>query len=80
MRMLTLNCHSLLDYDSDKQIQEIVDQIVREEIDVLSLQQINHSLNRQSLKTNWNHWGIKNQRKATQLSRRTILPIGYQER
>mgnify|MGYP006954574967 CR=1 FL=1 len=28
MRMLTLNCHSLLDYDSDKQIQEIVDQIV----------------------------------------------------
>ena len=77
MRMLTLNCHSLLDYDSDRQIQEIVDQIVREEIDVLSLKkQISHSLNRQSLKANWNHWGIKNQRKATQLSRRTILPIG----
>lgn len=34
MRMLTLNCHSLLNYDSDKQIQEIVDQIVREEVDV----------------------------------------------
>ena len=43
MRMLTLNCHSLLDYDSDKQIQEIVDQIVREEIDVLSLQEANQS-------------------------------------
>lgn len=43
MRMLTLNCHSLLDYDSDKQIKEIVDQIVREEIDVLSLQEANQS-------------------------------------
>lgn len=38
-----MNCHSLLDYDSDKQIQEIVDQIVREEIDVLSLQEANQS-------------------------------------
>ena len=43
MRMMTLNCHSLLNYDSDKQIQEIVDQIVREEIDVLSLQEANQS-------------------------------------
>ena len=43
MRMLTLNCHSLLNYDSDKQIQEIVDQIVREEVDVLSLQEANQS-------------------------------------
>lgn len=43
MRMLTLNCHSLLNYDSEKQIQEIVDQIVREEIDVLSLQEANQS-------------------------------------
>lgn len=43
MRMLTLNCHSLLNYDSDRQIQEIVDQIVREEIDVLSLQEANQS-------------------------------------
>lgn len=43
MRMMTLNCHSLLNYDSEKQIQEIVDQIVREEIDVLSLQEANQS-------------------------------------
>lgn len=43
MRMLTLNCHSLLDYDSDRQIREIVDQIVRERIDVLALQETNQS-------------------------------------
>ncbi len=43
MRMLTLNCHSLLNYDSERQIREIVDQVVREEIDVLSLQEANQS-------------------------------------
>ena len=32
-----------VNYDSEKQIQEIVDQIVREEIDVLSLQEANQS-------------------------------------
>ena len=43
MKMMTLNCHSLLDYNPERQIQELVDQIVREEIDVFSLQEVNQS-------------------------------------
>lgn len=40
MRLLTLNCHSLLEYDTKKQIKEIVDFVVRESITIVALQEV----------------------------------------
>lgn len=39
--MLTLNCHSLQGFDTQKQIMEIVDQIVREKVTIFALQEAN---------------------------------------
>ena len=39
--MLTLNCHSLQGFDTNKQINEFVDQVVRENIAIFALQEAN---------------------------------------
>lgn len=41
MKMLTLNCHSLQGFDTNKQINEFVDQVVRENIAIFALQEAN---------------------------------------
>lgn len=44
MRLLTLNCHSLLEYETGKQLQELVDFVVRESIEVIALQEASQPL------------------------------------
>lgn len=44
MRILTLNCHSLLEYEVNEQIQELVDFVVRESVTIIALQEASQSM------------------------------------